>query len=199
MTRLAIIGTAGPRTGEGGSCEDASKMSKKMTKKMFAHMVEEARKFIGDRDLSSIDLVSGGAAWADHVAVQLFLDGGFRSLTLHIPTEFVVNAKGNKFLDTNGKRDWRTNPGWLANKCHESFSLILGHNTCDDISMAIQRGAKITVHSGFHARNTCIARSCDMMIAFSWASGSAPTSGGTYYTWSKCHAPTKYHYSLTHS
>jgi hypothetical protein len=76
--RVSIIGTAGRK-------EDAAKMSALL----FENMVRVAREQIALLEATDgIDLVSGGAAWADFVAVQLWLDGNcpdVRSLTLHLP------------------------------------------------------------------------------------------------------------------
>jgi hypothetical protein len=154
-------------------------------------MYEVAERFIDfyhhhDR---AIELVSGGAAWADHVAVRLFLDGKASSLTLHLPCPFV----DGKYLDT-GSNDWRTNPGQSANYYHQKFSQAMGCDTLADIQTAISKGANVVVGAGFHQRNSQIAKS-DVLLAFTWAVGDTPSDGGTLDTWNKCKAP-KLHVQL---
>lgn len=56
-------------------------------------------------------------------------------------------------------------------------------------------GAKLICHGGFHARNTLIADSQNL-IAFSWSDGDCPTSGGTLDTWTKSTAEYKIHLPL---
>ena len=50
------------------------------------------------------DLISGGAAWADHLAVTLYRRGFARSLTLHIPAPW----EDGRYKDTGIKG----NPGF---------------------------------------------------------------------------------------
>lgn len=66
---LAIIGTAGRGT-------DAAKLSGPLYDAMYRRTLD-AMKAWGVRDL-----VSGGAAWADHLAVRAFLEGEAGSLRL---------------------------------------------------------------------------------------------------------------------
>ena len=136
----------------------------------------------------------------DHVAVHLFLEGGFRTLTLHFPTNWCkATLNDNKpqfFTSIQDQYNWRSNPGKLANQCHVEFSRILARDSLQDIDRAISLGANVIVSPGFHARNEKIARDCDLLIAFSWSSGNAPVDGGTYHTWSKCKNVQKIHYSL---
>jgi hypothetical protein len=74
---------------------------------------------------------------------------------------------------------------------------ITGYNPFNDIKKAMLTGAVIdTTYHGFHVRNTAIAKKSDILIAFSWGTGSAPTDGGTYDTWKKCKARIKIHVSL---
>jgi hypothetical protein len=51
------------------------------------------------------------------------------------------------------------------------------------------------VHSGFHKRNTEIAKA-DILIAFSWSSKDYPTNGGTADTWKKSESSRKIHVNL---
>jgi hypothetical protein len=63
------------------------------------------------------------------------------------------------------------------------------------IEEAHSKGATLICHSGFHARNGFVADS-EYLIAFSFAAGDEPTSGGTFDTWKKCKGKYKIHIPL---
>jgi hypothetical protein len=178
--RIAIIGSAG--RGDDGA---------RMTKDVFQAMVDRAREILSN-DLqykcnTDISLISGGAAWADHVAVEIFLRAHHEGkpladLALFLPCPF--DLARNSFADT-GTPDWRLNPGLSANRYHREFSNILGRDTLAEVREAILCGAKAEVCQGFHARNTEVAKA-DVLIAFTWSDGKAPAKGGTLDTWRKC-------------
>lgn len=175
MVIIAIIGSAGRDNLQTYSAE------------LFEKMVEAAKYMM--RNLTDITLVSGGAALSDHVAVQLYLDNFVSKLVLHLPCEW----NQTQYLDT-GVQDWRVNPGKTSNYYHSKFSSILGRNTLKEIALAIDKGAKVNIHKGFHVRNTYVAR-CDYMIAFTWSDSNIPVGGGTLDTWNKC-TSVKYHVNL---
>lgn len=165
--RVAIVGTAGRR-------EDGSKMNAEL----FDTMIETARSTILTRWNLAPDcvcLVSGGAAWSDHVAVRLAPE--FAALQIHLPCTMTESGRA---LDT-GSRDWRTNPGWLMNHLHQSFSVKLGRDTLRELCVAL-RNNPAKIYSGFHTRNAQIANS-DYLVAFSWSDTSEPKDGGTLFTW----------------
>lgn len=167
-TTVAVIGTAG-RRGSGP-----------MTAATFEWMVEQAGEALRrewDLELADVRLVSGGAAWADHVAVALFLDGRVAGLILHLPAALTPTG----FVDT-GTGDWRTNPGRSANTYHRAFTAALGRDTLAELRTAVERGAAAKVHKGFHARNRAVARA-DHLLAFTWGR-LTPPKGGTRHTWS---------------
>ena len=180
---VAIIGTAG--RGEDGH---------RMTESLFDLMVTRARMLIRQELHSSsvINLISGGAAWADHVAVALFFNEEEANLTLHIPCGW-DHAK-MQFVD-KGTDDWRTNPGRTMNKYHRQFSTKTRHNSLRDIHLALQVGACAKTYSGFHRRNTEVAKA-DVLIAFGWGTGGYPVTSGTADTWKKCKASKKIHVNL---
>lgn len=165
MRRVAIIGTAG-RT-----------LQDRLTRLLYQRMVETTRELILSEDV----VVSGGAAWADHVAVTLFLTGKCQGLELYLPCEW----DKTQYVD-NGHNHWAKNPGRLANQYHRAFSKAVGIDSLEQIARAIESGATIHVHSGFHARNTLVATTCDKMIALTWASDGTEIVGGTKDTWDKC-------------
>lgn len=176
MVIVGIIGTAG------------RDKSQNYTVDLFNKMVSVCKYMLAN--LQEITLVSGGAAWADHVAVRLYLDGYVSKLILHLP----CNWDNGKYYD-NGSSDWRTNPGKMANNYHQKFSQILCTNSLEEINRAIEKGAEVHIHRGFHARNTLVAK-CDYLIALTWSDTDTPAAGGTLDTWNKCKAQ-KYHISLS--
>lgn len=184
---VAIIGTAGRDRAE------------RLTPALFAGMTRAAAGIIKDTfglDPAATTLISGGAAWADHVAVALYLEGGVAGLTLYTPCAFQDGSNG--YADT-GVIDWRANPGGTANYYHRRFSKCLGRNTLGELGAARERGATFDAsHPGFHARNSEVARVATHMIALTWAEGATPADGGTLDTWKKCPLPAdkKVHVSL---
>lgn len=176
--RVAVVGTAGR----------AKDFESHLTHDLFEDMV----RLVETKVLPDTILVSGGAAWADHVAVTLFLRGKVSGLELHIPCGW--DAKSTQFIDT-GAYHWAANPGRTANAYHRSFSKTIGRSSLSEIAFAQEKGAVLTMHNGFHARNTVIARECDRAVCLTWADGDAPTDGGSLDTWRKCTKP-KEHISL---
>ncbi len=177
---VSVIGCAGRRS-------DAIRM----TFGLYNRMVDRCRQVIsGLIEPGGVHLVSGGAAWSDHIAVTLFLSGEFAGLTLHLPCQLTAHG----FAETSSSH-WAQNPGRLANMLHRQFSEKLGRDTLRELNEARERGARIEVHNGFHARNNKVAQS-PYLIAFSWGeNGSPPRDGGTRYTWDRAHG-TCVHVSL---
>ncbi len=132
-------------------------------------------------------LVSGGCSWADHVAVRLYLEGGWGGLTLYLPCGF-----DGKFEDT-GKSHWAQNPGKVLNKYHADFSASLGIDSLGDLTRAVENGAVVGVGKGFHERNSLVARSV-YLVAFSFGE----IKGGTLDTYSK-HTGSKAHHIVNSS
>lgn len=161
-------------------------------------MVQKALSVIQEHEeTKKVHLISGGAAWADHVAVNLYLLHEFKSLTLHLPAYIL---ESNRF---SGK--FKT-PGGTSNYYHEIFcNQCLKGNfrgkplpTIKQMFEARDKGATIKVNmGGFWDRNTDIAADAkDLLIAFTWGEGKAPTDGGTADTWRKSSAKEKIHVPL---
>lgn len=198
--KIAIVGTAGR-----GS--DAAKMSPAIFNKMAQYAKQCISKLSPEH--SKVILVSGGSAWADHVAVKLFLeslleeDGSTNvprigGLELHLPCAFDDGSSGNPEYDR------KSFVGNRLNTLHHSFDRKMmtsekRFNSLNDIRTAILLGAVIKVRNGFHARNTTIARSAvDGLIAFTWRNDlSTPKQGGTYDTWKKSTSSCKIHVPLS--
>jgi hypothetical protein len=162
---LAIIGTA-----------DKSRC---LTKQDFVRMYNHAKDYVKSHHVTA--LVSGGAGWSDHVAVKLFLRKKVTSLTLCLPCDFDTTTK--QYVDT-GSDDWKTNPGRLANRYHQYFTVKRERSSLEEIAKAITKGAIIKVYKGFHKRNDIVAKENDLLIAYGL--GDEP-EGGTKYTFDKCH------------
>jgi len=181
MTTVSIIGTSG-RSGN-------------ITKETYIKMISTSITYLKSLSLESIILVSGGAAFADHIAVHIFLHKDIYqlniiSLHLDLPCKFDMNTC--KFED-NGSSDWKGNPGKVANYYHDRFNAITGGKSYDEICKVINFGAEISVHKGFHARNQYVAKS-NYMLAFTFGKN-YPEDGGTKHTWDLCKS-NKFHISL---
>ena len=162
---LAIIGTAG------------RDKTKPMTRSLWDWMVRDA----AERVVFENRLVSGGAAWADHLAVALYISGAVDNLTLHLPAPF----DGTRFVGPD------KSAASAANYYHGLFSRVLGINTLNEIAMVLEGGAVVTYepalhgYSGMFARNAKVARSAEM-LAYTFGAGDVPADGGTKDTWDKC-------------
>lgn len=189
-TTVSIVGTA-------GRAEDGAKMSAAL----FQRMTKEAMRIITEDWKLSPDrvcLVSGGSAWADHVAVRLYLDSlcpaeaekanhSFDGLTVYLPCALDLKCAGGPRAADNGSSMRQKNPGRVLNQLHAAFSKRAGLRTSpwSDMIAAQALGATIDcTASGFHARNSRVAQS-DYLIAFTWNDTALPKDGGTKDTWDK--------------
>ena len=166
MKTIAIAGTAGRK-------EDAARLNA-----VIYRECEDVLRLLLPEITRTEDeiyhLVSGGAAWADHLAVRYFLASRDSSLTLHLPCAF----ENGKFVD-NGSRDWRMNPGNICNYFHRKFSESTGIDSLGELADVIAtEGCTVTVSKGFHARNSLMAKS-DALVAFTFGEGATVKDGGT--------------------
>lgn len=183
--KIAIIGTAG--RGLDGRV---------LTLNTWCDMYDKLQDIIDDiRDRNRLDptasfgLVSGGSAWADHLAVRFFMDMPmeFTSLDLYLPCAFAVNR--NMFYDT-GERNFRSNPGGTVNYYHRRFSEHLGTSSLQELAAVLQKGpaqgCRAHVNEqGLFARNTDVARNSDAIVAFTYGNGPVLKPGGTADTMQK--------------
>lgn len=122
-------------------------------------------------------LVSGGAAWADHVAVHLFLEEKVPNLRLYLPCAFEKCSFYN-----NNQPNAMLNPGKTLNHYHEQFRRVTHINSLTQIQMAKMKGAElININKGFHARNYHVAQS-DFILAMTFGNKREVKSGGTAHT-----------------
>ncbi len=181
MTTVSIIGTAG-------------RSYRSPTPEMYHKMILSAISYL--RAVSgNIILVSGGAAWSDHVAVHLYLyrqqySLPITQLRLYLPCAFDTLTK--KYVDT-GATDWRVNPGRISNTYHQQFSYSIGNNSFEELATSIST-AYIEIYNGFHARNSRVAQS-EYVLAFTWGEHE-PEDGGTKDTWNKAKHAKRAHVSL---
>lgn len=166
MNTVAIVGTAG------------RDKSFPMTTRLWWWMLND----VAMRVPPGACLISGGAAWADHLAVTLFNRGDAPWLTLCLPAPF----ERNRFCGP------RNSAGSAANYYHEQFSAVLGirslreigdainEPTCDVSYEPYQEG-----YAGMFARNKKVAKA-DMLIAYTFGRNNEPADGGTKNTWDMC-------------
>ncbi|NTF17216.1 hypothetical protein G6L37_02070 [Agrobacterium rubi] len=147
---LAVIGSAGRQV-------DASKVSRHLYDLMYA----ETLSVISEWNIGHA--VSGGAAFADHLAVRAFLDGHVANLTLFLPARF----SGRSF-HLNPRL--RTDAGGVSNHLHAAFSTVCAIDSRAELAEAIRRGATVSVHEGFQTRNIEVANAVDHMLAFTFGS-----------------------------
>lgn len=166
MDKYAIIGTAG------------RDKTKPMTYQLWKFMIKHA----WDHIPKGQHVVSGGAAWADHLAVFLFLEGHAKELTLYLPAPI--------------KDGWFDGPyksaGSAANFYHGQFSAVVGYHSIGQIELAAREPG---CHGEFEpsgpgygalfARNAKVAADCDHMLAYTFGRGTEPADGGTKDTWDK--------------
>jgi len=169
LARVAIVGFSGRSV----------PASAALNKELFDAMVAAAKTTIEDKfalPLGNVCLVSGGAAWADHVAVSLALsvDGDAHQLRLYMPGPF--DAQTGLIANSACAQ--------TANTLHRRFAEQTGIPSLANLVEAHMFGADIrSDERGFLARNRQIADSADYMIAFSWSSTPEPSDGGTGHVW----------------
>jgi hypothetical protein len=147
--RLAVIGSA--------ARDEAEPVSLALYDKMFERLAWYVERW------GITHAVSGGAAFADHLAVRAYLSGLVKDLTLYLPAYFQNGA----YLP-NPRIQF--NPGKTSNNFHDRFSKKTGVQSLAEIAMAIEKGANIHVIEGFHNRNCEVASHCDYLLAFTFGS-----------------------------
>jgi len=172
--RIGIIGTAGRKDDE-----------PRMSKQLYNRMVMEAMLKIYEHEI--VGLISGGAAWSDHIAVSIYLMNfvNVKSLTLHLPAEF----DGKEFKGSSSAK--------TANYYHSLFSKKMGGNTLLGIEKARAIGANLITYNDFKTRNLAIAEESDILIAFTFNNDDQPKpKSGTLHTWNNSKAFKKIHVNL---
>jgi hypothetical protein len=122
----------------------------------------------------SVHLLSGGCAWADHVAVELFNQGKAGKLNLYVTAPWLADR---------GMFDPSTVEGRSMNAGHRAFSLRTGRSSLAEVATAIQRGAAVVVCPRVYDRNIEMSKT-DALFMVSWSAfEDRPDHGGTLITW----------------
>lgn len=173
FTRVGIIGSAGRTT------DDRARLSKPGLMDEWVSKVEE---YVASQGLtkSKVILVSGGSAYADHVAVMAFLKGGWGGLRLHLPVRFDTTI--GKFV---GKTSKEARVAYAINVLHTHMLVATGIKVFQQLKeVHTQANATILTYDGFLERDRAIAYESRYMIAFSGNGGGVPhPHSGTAYTW----------------
>lgn len=184
VVRVAVVGSA-------GRLDDAARIGPGLWRAVLERAGSWTKVLQGSA--SAVHLVSGGSAFADHLAVRLFLDGRAEGLTLHLPAAFDREAR--RFAGGPAS------PGTRLNALHEAFAQAAGVPSLAELAEAIGRRASVTAraHDGFEARNRAIAADCETLVAFTFgpksfdvrpgrqgwrdAARAGLKAGGTAHTW----------------
>lgn len=167
--RLAIIGTAG------------RDKTAPMTAGLWQAMLADVRVRVRPGDT----LVSGGAAWADHLAVAMFLEGRVAALELFLPAPLDLQAR--TFVGSPTGRG----SAEAANFYHARFKELAGVEGLAQLAQACARGAALHSqpprpgYAGMFARNALVASSSTEVLAYTWGPHREPADGGTADTWRK--------------
>lgn len=166
---FSIVGTA-------GRGDDASKLSRKHFEAMCIIASGLLEQF-AENNYPVTHLVSGGAAWADHVAVKLFLLHKAPHVRLYIPCKW-----DNGSYEDTGADDWKLNPGRVLNRYHKAFSNKTLLNSLTEIQIAKGEGAELLpCKGGFYGRNAMVAKS-DFILAMTYGNKHEVKEGGTAHT-----------------
>ena len=167
MIKLAIIGTSGRNPQDGAKLLNFHMQW--MAENVLCY-IEHILKTTTD----NIILVSGGSAWADHVAVQLYLEYNFGGLELYLPTNFDIIQK--KYADTY--------EGLMLNILHMQCKEKIHVDVLNELAEAIsKKTTKVIVKKGVFQKNSLISKNCDHLICFIF--GQTISGGGSYDTWKK--------------
>ena len=181
MKAVAVIGTAG-----------RDRKNPHYTRDLWNAMLKDAigRFKYGEK----YKLVSGGAAWADHVAVELFLaNPDMFELELYLPAP--LNSKGIY----EGERP---SSGSASNWYHEMFRDATGIDGRQRILHSIAKGARFEQEpkaadmGAFFVRNAKVAAGSDACLAYTWGEGKEPAGIGTKDTWNKMSGKRRVHVPL---
>lgn len=197
MHTVAIIGSAGRR-------DDGPKMSRELYEAMCKTTITIIDDIVGE----SYCAVSGGAAWADHVAIRLYMTDHAKALRLYLPAFY-----DHKRLEFKGTKS--RDPGSITNYYHSQFSRHMGGNTLRGIKLALDKGAEnlYVPGEGFKPRNLRVGK-VDTVVAFTFGTGdhieiftppdpgwykaqaAGLKPGGTSHTWDNSSASMKIHIPL---
>ena len=166
---LSCVGTAGRN-------EDYDKLNLEKYNEMY-RVADKLLDYINSKSPTPLTtLVSGGAAWADGIAVRLYLNNRIPNLKLYLPCEY----ENGEFSDDDVF-------GRIASTIthyHSQFEKETGQNSLKEIQLAIDKGADVTVINGFKNRNTYVSMS-NYILAMTFGDKEYVKKGGTWDTINK--------------
>ena len=183
MLQVGIIGSS-------GNAMDSPYLSKEAWQITKERLLKLLRTFEGKFGETYLKLVSGGSSWADHMAVELFLEnpGRWAGLILFLPSDLEAEQPNNTAR--------------LLIERHRRFSSVLygdENKSLEDLRN-LGKCKKVTTFvdpGGFKSRNCLIAGRVDILIALT-ARNEITT--GTADTWKKfCASRPNQKYRLTES
>lgn len=175
--RLAIIGTAG------------RDRDKPMNADLWDAMCDDLQQ----RLFGNEHLISGGAAWADHLAVHAYHSGWVNELTLFLPAP----------MGPSGFLGPARSAASAANYYHQRFSDVIGRHSYQELR-ALANCPSVTLnfenvspgYSAMFARNAKVAAMATGVIAYTFGQGTVPADGGTRNTWDQICCEDRTHVAL---
>ncbi len=170
---IGIIGSAGRGSDSAKLDQEKWEQMRAATQSVIDSLIFNISGFDGN-----LTLVSGGAGWADHIAVSLYYRQYANNLLLHLPCKFSLELgyfEGDQTAKT-------------ANYYHLKFSEKVSAyewKSLRQIGEVIRKGAEITVSNGFFERNSLVARDSDYLIALTFGEKDLLKDGGTMDTMRK--------------
>lgn len=158
---MAIIGTAGRKTDQDLLKGDSYQRMVEASIKLMTHC---------KIDPQQLTLVSGGAAWADHIVVTLALMGvvSYDRVIIHLPAELTEGGYV-------GDNEWTGKVANTANYYHKLFSRKVGISSISELVKIRDLGAQMTVDpGGFKSRNTKVASAVSddgLLLAYTFGNG----------------------------
>lgn len=176
---LAVIGTAG-RDG-----------NPNLTRRLWEDMRDHFSAYLYANNVKHI--VSGGAAWADHLAVFAKLNGLVDRLTLFLPAP--INYSG--YIGPS------RSAASASNYYHKRFSQTIISDSLVQINQVLSLpGVNVNFepeangYKNMFVRNIKVAAFSTSILAYTFNTFNFPADGGTRHTWDVSNAKTKVHVDL---
>lgn len=108
-------------------------------------------------EINDFDLIAGGTAFSNHLAVKAFLEGEATSLRLYFPANF------------DGKFDEESRYGKIANHHHKIFKEKCNIDSLAEIEDAINKGAKVEIFKDFIQAGQKMLQCSDKMLVYTFS------------------------------
>lgn len=175
ITKIGIIGTAGRGTDKIGLDKAKWEAMRETVTGILVADIAYSSSIV----LDGLVYVSGGAAYADHIAVSLFYRGAGRKLILHLPCNF----------DFDNCCFEHSKTGDTANYYHEAFSETVTGDQSKSLrqlkAVLNMKNCEHTISNGFFERNSLVANDSDYLIALTFGHKEYLKDGGTADTMKK--------------